>query len=248
MKKQLFYVSAIALFASTQISLYGSQTPQIKALHTQNKKTSQSNKAAYANKDYFTLFVMQPTPGYSSLNGCVNYLFRNNRFPKKYTKIPQKDWHISLIAIAVPFIGKPGNAEVDRAAQRLQIILRRYKHLMRGSSFSYSKISSIGTNKFIATHYNFASGETKFLEAYAKAIKDFFAYYRQAYMLYGYKVVPHISVASTNNPGKAININTSGCYRINNINLMHSGRNIYVAGSYYDPKNKTIVRRNKLTV
>ena len=61
-------------------------------------------------------------------------------------------------------------------------------------------------------------------------------------MYYGYKAVPHISVASTANPGNAVNLNTRQCGRINNVALLHSGRNLHVATGFYNPQTKRIDR------
>jgi hypothetical protein len=218
------------------------QSPAITAIHAQNKATSATNEARNQNKPYFTLFVMQPTDGYQTLNSCVNFLYSQNKMPVGYGKIPDKDWHISTIAIAVPFRNQPNPREVQRAAQALRLIVRKYKRALRNVAFQFHKLSSIGTHKFIAAHYDFSAGRREFLEAYAHIIQEFLTLFPDAYMYYGYKFIPHVSVASTARPGGPVNINTSQCRHINNVALLHSGRNLHVATGYYDPATKQIVK------
>lgn len=222
--------------------LFSMQNPAVVAIHARNKARSQNNQQQHQNQPYYTLFVMQPTPGYRTLKGCVNYLFSQNQIPAGYSMTPDNRWHISTIAIAVPFKGQPNANEVAQAREDLKAIVQRFKRSLARVSFKFNKISSIGNHKFIAAHYDFASGRIEFLNAYAKIYRDFLRKYPDAYMYYGYTAVPHISVAMTQNPGGAVPLNTSQCRRVNNVALLHGGRNLFVATGFYNPQTGRIER------
>ena len=250
MMKQLRILLTTALLGITGGSLLGMQphkkgpSPFIQQLDTKNKRTTEGNKAAHQNQPYYILYLMQPTDEYRTLNNCVDSLFHANKFPKGYNKTADSKWHISMIAFAVPFKEAPNREEVVHASNALRNTMKSYKATLRGITFTFQSLESIGTNKFIAAHYDFKNGKAKFLNAYAHIIDDFLQKYNQAWLLYGYKiVVPHVSVAKTSNPGDKVVLNTAKCNKINDVELLYGGRNFFVAASYYDPhlgKTKTL--------
>ncbi len=237
MKKQLTYLIVLVLLSSTQV--YGQQAAALRALHARNNATSQANQAAYAAQpNHFTLALMQPTDGYLTLNSCVNYLFSRNRMPAGYGKIPDQNWHISTLVLAVPFVGQPNAREVQNAMSDLRRIVKKYKNRLQGVAYKFDKLESIGTNKFLAAQYSFQTGRRRFLEAYANIIRDFLRLHPNAWLFYGYRTLPHISVASTANPAGQVTVSTGRCRPISDIILFHAGRDMFVSGGFFGPRGR----------
>ena len=204
-------------------------------LHSQNASITKANQAQYQNKPYFTFNVMQPADRYFTLIDCVDHLFKGGKFPANYRKTSDKKWHISTMVIAVPFQGQPNEQEVESAMADLNTIIKRYKTSLQRVTYTFKSLESIGKHTSIAAHYDFKLGRTEFLESYASIINDFLKLHPTAWMLFGYKTNPHISVAKTSKPGGKVKISTTGCKPINDIALMHEGRNLYISAGYYDP-------------
>ncbi len=240
-------ILAIGLLGLTVGPLFGMKAPRgqsqtAKQLHSKNAATTKANKANYQNQPFFTLNVMQPTPGYFSLNRCVNYLLKGKKFPQGYNKTPDQYWHISTIVIAVPFKGQPNKQEVLKAMADLGKIIKGYKKSLKRVSYEFKSLESIGTHKFIAAHYGFKKGRTPFLASYAQIIAKFLQKHPNSWMFFGYKTIPHISVASTGNPGGKVKISTKGCKppkgknkAVADVKLLHAGRKLFISAGYHDP-------------
>lgn len=237
MKKNLLLTLALVLSSLSAGAMQGPGKAAILQLHAENKSITSANEAQYKSQPYFTLNIMQPTSGYRTLNSCVNYLLKSKKFPKGYSKIPDNDWHISTIVIAVPFQGAANQQEVVRASKELGNIIKSYKPLLAGVTYEFNSFESLGNHKFIAGQYDFKdrTGKINFLTAYAQIINEFLRKYPEAWMFFGYTTIPHISVARTRNPGGKVLINTAGCNPINDVTLLHNGRNLYISSGYYDP-------------
>ncbi len=209
-------------------------------LHQINSQITKANQAQFGKKPYFSLNVMQPTPAYKTLNQCVNYLFQGKKFPTGYGKMPDKDWHISTIVVAIPFKGQPNKAEVQKAMEKLARIIKKHKATLKGTTFTFKKLESIGKHKFIAAHYDFKNAKHKatFLKAYAQIINEFLNYYPDAWMMFGYRTIPHVSIASTGNPTQKVTISTQKCNPIKDVELMYGTRNLFISAGYYDQQAK----------
>lgn len=129
--------------------------------------------------------------------------------------------------------------KVGKEPQVMHSKLSRQQRILVRSSRSISPC--LGAHKFIAAHYKFQKGSNSFLEAYAKIVRDFLVLYPDAWMFFGYKTIPHVSVASTGNPGQKVIINTAQCRRINDVELMFKGRELFISAGYKNPQT------NKMT-
>ena len=233
----------IGLFSIITGQAFGMQPPKeqsqaVLQLHKDNRSITDANQTRYQNTPCFTLNLMQPTDGYRTLSGCVNKLLKDKKIPANYGKIPEKDRHISTIVVAVPFQGKPNQQEVVNAINDLSTIIKGYKSKLKGVTYRFKSLESIGKHKFIAAHYNFKKGKLPFLESYAHIINGFLKKHPTAWMFFGYHTIPHISVLSTGTPGGKITLNISKCNAINDVALMHGGRNLYISAGYFDPTTK----------
>jgi hypothetical protein len=129
----------------------------------------------------------------------------------------------------------------------LQGIVKKHLNLFKTTVLKYQKLATIGTNKFMAAHYQFSAGEDDFMIGYHRVMQDFLAAYSKSYFYYGNTIIPHISVAQTSNPTQAYQVTTTQC-QIADVKLLHAGRKMYVAGSYYDPSIKQIRRLDKVVI
>lgn len=208
----------------------------------QNQQLSDANQQAFANQPYLTLAVIQPTPGYRSLETHVknqNTAIKN----AGYGQVPSQDWHLSVMVFAVPFPQQPSLAYAQQALDHLAAIIDGYKKDLSDVEFQYTELKSLGSHKFLVAEYE-RVGRKPFFSLYADIVHDFMQTYPQSWMYYGYDMVPHVSVASKmKSAGAASATMIQGAPRspIKNLQLRHKGRKLEISARYFDTNLNKLV-------
>lgn len=178
------------------------------AIHTNNKKQMDANKAPFLNAagqvqnhHYMNVAVMQPTPLYKTLNTCVDEAIAKGGFGP-YGKVPAAQWHISLIVFHVPLNAAPTKADAQKAVDDLYTIVKGFRSKLKGITYTFDDIRSIGSHQWLAAHYSFMDKKQqgRFTKSYGYIIDSYLKKCPTCWMEYGYRSIPHISVGSV---GKA---------------------------------------------
>ncbi len=256
-----------------------------------DKKLRELHEKTYANEQRYgerpaerrqmiTISLMQPVRGFTSLENYINALTDSGKSVYMIDKVPYKrldpnDWHMSLITIALPL--SPDVLALQ--AQNKQEYIKRIREIaeealnvlgeaaqkslsyLNGVAFSFDRIAGIGTNKFVAAYFGFIRGRLAFFKAYTDIIGDFLEHYPDAWMLYGFDPIPHVSVLEKsydvklqeNKPAKSQQVAFKGSGRdiqkvfiivprettnlfsdeIRNLKLLHAGRDLEVSARGY---------------
>ncbi len=209
----------LALSFASAMPLIG-MVPPWEALLEDVKQKTEANEDSYNGENcrpFVTLTVVQTAPRYYTLENYVTQLTNNPEQKMKtdmgwYQRIDPKDWHMSLLTLALPLSDrlmklkddatKQGMFKAERrkyaekALNDLSAIVASHVDAIKGLQFSYNSIGGIGTNKFIAAYFDFKSPlhRVLYLAAYADIISDFLKKYPTAWMRYGLEFLPHVSV------------------------------------------------------
>ena len=236
-------------------AMYGMQLqPAQNPIGTQNQVQSDKNMNKFQNQPYFTLAVLQPATGYVSLE---NYAKAEAQTLKShgYGLIPFKNWHLSVIVFAVPFLGgKVDPAYVQQALDALEDILKRGQSVsvhqnvlqaLTDVTLEYTGLESIGTHKFLVAKFERKPGTKAFFRVYGDIVRSFFNIYPNSWMYYGYGMVPHVSVASKMKGAKVAGptrINALPPQPVQDIKLRHQGhayqRKLHINARWRNPSTK----------
>ena len=138
----------------------------------QNQQLSDANQKQFQNDPYFTLWVLQPTPGYKTLEAHVKHE-KSTMKNYGYGLTPSKNWHLSLIAIAIPFPNKKQSQKyVQKAMDDLTKIVDSYEQDLTDVEFQFKEIKSLGTHKFLVASYE-RVGKKPFFSIYGDIVHDF---------------------------------------------------------------------------
>lgn len=220
----------------------------------QNQLQSDANAQKYQNQPYFTLAVLQPATGYTSLEAHVNDRLTDIK-NAGYGLVPPKDWHLSVMIFAIPFPkGKIDRAYAQEALETLEAILRQgWSQVVNAGilqavtdvTFEYKDLKTIGNHKFLVANFERKQGTKPFFRVYGDIARSFFDIYPDSWMYYGYGMMPHISVASkmkaAGAPG-ATQIPQHPKQPIQDIKLRHQGkayqRKLFITARWFDPATK----------
>ncbi len=214
----------------------------------QNQVQSDANQQAFQQQPFFTLAVLQDTTGYTNLADHLKAEQRAIRAAGYDTsEVDPKDWHLSVIILAVPFPNGRFSAQyAQNALDALEAIINKHLARLTGVQFKFKELSSIGP-KFLAAMYE-RVGKKAFYRVYGDIIREFFDLYPNSWSFYGYSMVPHISVAMTPK-GSApvavpIQIQTAPRKAIPDVELRFTGRayqrKLKIAARYKDAQNKWV--------
>lgn len=237
MKVRNIIMLVIAFMAVEPV--FGMQMP----VGTQNQQRSDANQQKFAKQPYLTLAVIQPTPGYLSLESHV----KNQTGAIKhagYGLVPSKDWHLSVMVFAVPFAHQQvSQAYAQQALDSLAQVICGYQNHLTDVEFQYKELKSLGTHKFLAAMYD-RVGKKPFFRVYADIVRDFMHIYPDSWMYYGYGMVPHVSVASKMKAAGAATATTiPGAPQapVKNLLLRHKGRKLEISARYFDTQLNKLV-------
>lgn len=240
MRLRTLYIVLIFTLCRTHAQNIGNQKP----LGKQNQEQSDANEKKFNQEPFFSIFVLQPTPGYTTLE---KYVEDEKAVIKQhgYGLIPSQNWHFSLMAFALPFPNKKiSETYVQKAVDDLTKIISGYEQDLTDVEFAYKELTSLGTHKFLTAIYE-RSGQKPFFRVYADIVHDFMQLYPDSWMFYGYGVKPHVSIASkmkTAGAATATEITDLPRKPIKNFLLRHKGRKLQISARYLDPATKKLVQ------
>lgn len=270
--KKTFYksLSLIALIAMMANPVMSMQKPKKTGCrkrdhvqnHKDNRKIITQNNKNVPSPHSISVVVMQKANNYRTLNQYVasqaapqnqGLILGKNRI--NYKIIPHTKWHMTLIAFSVPFQKQPNPRELREVVINLYKILNNYADDLRGITYEFDQLKTIGKNTHLAAHFNFVhnvpgdqrknrdSYQRKFTDAYSCIVKEFLQTYPNATMAFGYLSVPHISVASTIPTGQTIapfSIQPPPAGTVSNVSLMgiqNAPKPLFVSGRYLKGNN-----------